>query len=204
MRWAVLVGGAGSNLRAILASGFPVSLVVSHRAGVGALAIAQEHGIPHHTLLPRAFPDRFAYDRALVNLLRAHSIQRIALAGFLRWLTADVIQQYPGAIVNLHPSLLPLYPGLHAIERAYADRVLWSGVTVHFVDEGHDTGPVIAQAPVPRYLSDTLETFADRIHQAEHRLFPRVLWALDAQEVWLDGGQVCYAKEDDQWMYGRS
>jgi phosphoribosylglycinamide formyltransferase-1 len=167
------------------------------------LDIAAAHQIPHAVLLPREFPDRLAYDRALVDLLRAHGVERIALAGFLRWLTSATIEHYAGAIVNLHPSLLPLYPGLYAIERAYADRVLWSGVTVHFVDEGHDTGPVIAQVPVPRYPKDTLEQFADRIHAAEHQLLPRVLWALDGGEVWWDRGRVHYAKEDDLWMYGR-
>lgn len=203
MRWAVLVGGAGSNLRAILESGLPVHLVVSHKTGVGALDIAAAHHVPTVVITRHELPDRGAYDRALVGALEAHQIDRIAMAGFLRWLQPDTITRYAGAIVNLHPSLLPAYPGLHAIDRAFADGVLWTGVSVHFVDEGHDTGPIVAQAPVPRFSDDTLEDLEARIHETEHQLYPAVLQAVDRRHVSLKNGHVDYERGDFAWIHGR-
>lgn len=203
MRWAVLVGGTGSNLRAIVESGLSVELVISHRADAGALAIAEAHRIPTRVVLAKDYPDRDAYDAALRDCLAEYNIERIAMAGFLRWLTSSTIAQYGGAILNLHPSLLPAYPGLHAIERAYRDGVLWTGVTVHFVDEGHDSGPIVAQVPVPRLPRDSIEDLASRVHAAEHQLYPEVLKAVDRGKVRLIESRVTYVEEDEQWMYGR-
>ena len=203
MRWAVLVGGAGTNLQALLAAGCPISLVVSHRAGVKALDIAQEHGVPHAVLVAGDFASREQYDAALTALLTDRSIERVAMAGFLRWLTPEFTAQWGGRVLNLHPSLLPAYRGLHAVERAYRDGVLWSGVTVHFVDEGHDTGPIVAQIPVPRFARDSLSDFETRIHDAEHLLYPRVVQAVDQGEAVLSGGRVTYGGGDLQWMHGR-
>lgn len=202
MRWAVLVGGTGSNLRALLESGFPVALVISHRASVKALEVARDHNVPERVILPKAYSDRAQYDAALASGLEALGIEAIAMAGFLRWLGSDLTRRYHGTIVNLHPSLLPAYPGLHAIERAYDDGVLWSGVSVHFVDEGHDTGPLIAQVPVPRLVSDTLEDFAARIQAAEHQLYPRVIAAIDGGQVQLVGNRVVYEGGEQKWMHG--
>lgn len=203
MRWAVLVGGTGSNLRALLERGLTVNVVVSHREEVGALDIAQEFGVPCRVILPSHYPDRVAYDQALLGILREFCIEQIALAGFLRWLGTPIIEAFADRIINLHPSLLPSYVGLHAIERAFADRVLWSGVTVHGVDEGHDSGPILAQIPVAREKQDSLEEFRARIHQAEHRLYPEVALAVDRAEVSWHGHEVTYLKEDAKWMYGR-
>ena len=202
MKWAVLVGGTGSNLRALLESGFPVSLVISHRSGVKALAVAQQHNVPERVILPKGYAERAQYDAALASALEAFGIEAIAMAGFLRWLGSDMTRRYRGAIVNLHPSLLPAYPGLHAIERAFDEGVLWSGVSVHFVDEGHDTGPLIAQMPVARLVSDTLEDFRGRIQAAEHQLYPRVIAAIDGGEVQLVGNRVVYEKGEQEWMHG--
>lgn len=202
MRWAVLVGGTGSNLAAILESGLNVALVVSHRAGVGALSIAERWGVNTEVITTQAFPDRAEYDAALVRTLQRHDIQAVALAGFLRWLQPETIQAFPGRLLNLHPSLLPAYAGLHAIERAFQDRVWWTGVSVHFVDEGHDTGPLVAQAPVKRDPGDTLEDLESRIHTMEHRLYPRVLAAVDQGEVWLQERQVHYKEGASSWIHG--
>lgn len=202
MKWAVLVGGTGSNLRAILESGIKVHLVISHRADVPALRIAQTYGVPSRALLPRDFVDRAAYDAAIANSLEDFGVEAVALAGFLRWLTSPLIDRYRGALVNLHPSLLPAYPGLHAIERAFRDRVWWSGVTIHFVDEGHDSGPIIAQRPVPRFMNDTVEEFSERMHLAEHQLYPRVIQEVDRGRVTLVDGRVCYNEEESPWMHG--
>lgn len=183
MKWAVLVGGTGSNLKAILEYGISISLVVSHRDNVGALKIAEDYGVPAVVLLPKNYPDRAGYDQALRKVMDRFGIEAIAMAGFLRWLHPDSIQAFPYRIVNIHPSLLPAFAGLHAIEQAYAHGVRWTGVTVHFVDEGQDTGPIIAQIPVQRLSHDSLEELAFRIHRAEHWLYPRVLEAIDKGKV---------------------
>lgn len=203
MNWAVLVGGTGSNLNALCEAGCPVRLVVSHRDRVGALDIARRHGVEHAVLLPRTYSSRTDYDAALSDVLAQYGIERIAMAGFLRWLTPAFTARWPGRILNLHPSLLPAYPGLNAIERAFADRVLWSGVTVHFVDEGHDSGPIVAQMPVPRLAHDTVEAFQTRVHEAEHALYPRVVQAVDGGDVFLSDGLVVYREENLAWMHGR-
>lgn len=203
MRWAVLVGGTGSNLKALLAFGLRVDLVVSHRPGVGALDIAAEHGVPARVILPKDYADRLAYDQAVCACLEEFGIEAVAMAGFLRWLSPAVTARYRGAILNLHPSLLPSYTGLHAIERAFTDRVLWSGVTVHFVDEGHDTGPIVAQVPVPRLLEDTPADFERRIHQAEHHLYPRAIQAVDQGWVRFIDGMVSHQGGNREWMHGR-
>lgn len=202
MKWAVFVGGTGSNLSALLESGLKPDLVVSHRASVQALAIAAAKDVPTRVILQQDYVDRLDYDAALARSLAEFQIEAIAMAGFLRWLTPQFTRRYRGNIVNLHPSLLPAYPGLHAIERAFADGVLWSGVTIHYVDEGHDTGPIIAQVPVPRMVGDTLEDFSERIHIAEHRLYPRVISALDEGRVRLQGDAVVYEKGEAEWMHG--
>ncbi len=202
MKWAVLVGGTGSNLEAILSSGLDVRLVISHRAQVRALGVAAQHGVPTRVIVGRDYPDRADYDASLRGQLEEFDIERVAMAGFLRWLQPETIRVYQGQILNLHPSLLPAYPGLHAIEQAFEARVWWTGVTVHFVDEGHDTGPIVAQAPVPRMADDTLETLSDRIHRTEHALYPKVLHAVDRGAVWLQDHVVTYAKEDDAWIHG--
>lgn len=203
MRWAVLVSGTGSNLAAILESKLPVELVLSNRADAPALDMAREHGVPTRVLLAGHYADRRAFDGALCEILEAFGIEAVALAGFLRWLTRVVVDRYPGTLLNLHPSLLPAYPGLHAIERAFRDRVLWTGVTVHFVDEGHDSGPIVAQSPVPRYVHDTLADLSERIHAAEHQLYPCVLHAVDRGSVIFHEGRVCYDEEGTAWMHGR-
>jgi len=204
VRWAVLVGGTGSNLEAILKSGLPVHLVISHRAGVRALQIAEDYGVATRVILGKEYRDRDAYDEVLRRTLTEYAIDQVAMAGFLRWLTEATIQAFPGAILNLHPSLLPSYLGLEAIERAYRERVLWTGVSVHFVDEGHDTGPIVAQVPVPRWPNDALEDLKQRIHVAEHEIYPRVLHAVDSGAITLRNGQVEYSKEVEEWSHGIS
>jgi phosphoribosylglycinamide formyltransferase-1 len=185
MRWAVLVGGTGSNLRALLSEDVPVALVVSHRSGVGAIAIAEEFGVPVEVLTKGDYPDRQHYDRVLCQTLRRYHIDAIAMAGFLRWLTKETVDAFRGRIVNIHPSLLPAFPGLHAIDQAYRYGVRWTGVTVHFVDEGQDTGPIIAQVPVRVDPGTSLKELEAAIHKVEHYLYPKVVAALDHHSVVL-------------------
>ncbi len=192
MRWAVLVGGAGSNLAALLERGVGVELVVSHRAGVGALAIARAHRVPAAVLLPSRYPSREAYGEALRQAFDDAAIDAVAMAGFLRWLDAETVQAYRGRIFNVHPSLLPAFPGLHAIRQALAYGVRWTGVTVHLVDEGQDTGPVVAQEPVPVEPADTEESLAARIHAVEHRLYGDVLQAFERQRFFVSGRRAIW------------
>ncbi len=202
MKWAALVGGYGSNLEAMLEYGNPISLVVSHKANVRALEVAQKFGIPSKTLLPKSFATRQAYDQALLNLLNDEGIEALALAGYLRWLDSSTVNYYLGRAINLHPALLPAFPGLNAIEQAFDYGVFWTGVTVHFVDNGHDTGPIIAQAAVPRYREDTVDDLRMRIHYHEHQLYPRIVDAVDLGLVALEGNQVIW-KESKSWINGQ-
>lgn len=183
-RLAVLVSGTGSNLQALIdaqargeLSG-RIVLVVSNRPGVLALERAAQAGIEAVVLDHRSYADRAAFDRALDALLRSREVEWIALAGFMRLLGAEFVRAWQGRLVNIHPSLLPAFPGAKAIRDALAAGVRQTGVTIHFVDEGTDTGPVIAQEPVDVLPADTEETLAARVHTVEHRLFPRALEAV--------------------------
>jgi phosphoribosylglycinamide formyltransferase 1 len=181
-RLAVFASGAGSNLEALCAA-FPpsdpdamIALVISDRADAGALQRAERRGIPARFL---AFGrDRISFESAADALLREAAIDWIALAGFMRILSSDFVQRHRGRIVNVHPSLLPAHPGMHAIERALAAGDVESGCTVHYVDEGVDTGAVIAQARVPIEPHDDAASLRARIQAAEHALYPRALRAL--------------------------
>jgi phosphoribosylglycinamide formyltransferase-1 len=195
VRWGVLVGGTGSNLRALLEAGLDVRLVVSHRDRVGALALAADAGVPVRVLLPRAVPDPLEYDRQLAQWLLAAGVEAVAAAGYLRILHAPVLDRYPNRILNVHPSLLPAFSGLHAVEQALAHGVKVTGVTVHFVDAGMDSGPIVAQAPVTVAPDDTLESLSERIHAVEHRLLPSAAWALDQGRLTVTGRQVRWHPE---------
>ncbi len=190
MKWAVLVGGRGSNLAALLESGLDVRLVVSHRARVGALDIAARAGVPARVLLPRKAEGPVALDRTLAEWLEAAGIEAVAAAGYLRILRAPVVDRYVGRILNVHPSLLPAFPGLHALEQALAHGVKVTGVTVHLVDAGLDSGPIVAQEPVPVLPGDTADTLGARVQAVEHRLLPAAAWALDEGRLEVRGRQV--------------
>ncbi len=192
MKWAVLVGGTGSNLRALLEQSLTVGLVISHRADAGALDIARSHGIAVCTLLPRDYPSRASYGQALRHQLTQAKIDAIALAGFMRWLDGDTVQAWWGKIFNIHPSLLPAFSGLHAVRQALAYGVSWTGVTVHVVDQGEDSGPIVAQIPIAVLPGDSEESLSERIHQVEHRLYAAVLKAFEAGSFYVDGRQVVW------------
>lgn len=195
MRWGALVGGTGTNLRALLEAGAPISLVVSHKPAVGALDIAASAGIPSVVLDPREYRGRDQYDAALLELLQESRIEALVLAGFLRILTASVVRAYEGRAVNVHPSLLPAFQGLHAVQQALAYGVKVTGVTVHFVDEGLDSGPIILQEAVEVRPDDTEDTLSERIHAIEHRLLPKAVSLIDENRLTISGRHV-YIRED--------
>ena len=181
LRLGVLVSGRGSNLQAILDASarpdFParVAVVVSDKEQAQALDRARRRGVPAVWLNPKDFGDRAAYDAGLRRVLDEHRVGLVCLAGFMRILTADFVRAYAGRILNIHPSLLPAFPGLHPQRRALEHGVKVAGATVHFVDEGVDTGPIVLQASVPVHADDTEESLSARILAEEHRLYPEAV-----------------------------
>ena len=168
----VLVSGEGSNLQALIDAGLPVAAVASNRPGVRALGRAEAAGIPTAVFDAADHPTREARDDAMAAWLRSLDVTLVVCAGYMHLLSAAFLEQFPQRIVNVHPSLLPAFPGARAIEDALAAGVEVTGVTVHLVDEGLDTGPVLEQQEVEVEPRETLE---ERIHAVEHRLLPKVV-----------------------------
>ncbi len=195
-RVAVLVSGSGTNLQAMIDArhrgelSCELALVVSNRPEVKALERAREAGIEAIVVDHKAFGDRGSFDRALDLELRTRQIDLVVLAGFMRLLTPWFVGEWYGRLLNIHPSLLPEFPGAHALRDCLAARALQTGVTVHFVDLGTDTGPIIAQAALDIAPEDTEETLALRVHHVEHQLYPRVVELVARGEVRLDDGRV--------------
>lgn len=190
MSVVILISGRGSNLQAMLDAGIPVSAVISNQPGAGGLAIAARRGIPTAVVEHRRFPTREAFEDALAAEIDRHAPRLVALAGFMRVLTAGFVAHYAGRLVNIHPSLLPEYPGLDTHDRALAAGAKRHGCTVHFVTEALDHGPIIAQASVPVLPGDTADVLAARVLAQEHRIYPRaVRWFLDGLLV-IENGTV--------------
>ena len=185
----VLVSGSGTNLQAILDAVHErkldarVAVVVSNVAGALALERARSAGVPAVVVDHKSFADRSAFDAAVVERLRQHGVELVVLAGFMRLLTPVLLDAFPMRIVNVHPALLPAFPGVHGVRQALAYGVRVAGCTVHFVDRGTDTGPIIAQTAVPVLEGDDEATLAARILEKEHELLPRVL-------QWISEGRV--------------
>jgi phosphoribosylglycinamide formyltransferase 1 len=169
----VLVSGEGTNLQALVDSGLPVAAVGSSKPGVRALERAECAGIPAAAFPLSDHPDRAARDRFMADWLAGHGVELVVCAGFMQLLTPGFLDRFPA--INVHPSLLPAFPGTAPIEEALAAGVRETGVTVHFVDEGVDTGPVIFQEPVPIEPGDTPAKLRERIHAVEHRLLPEAV-----------------------------
>ncbi|HVW88004.1 MAG TPA: phosphoribosylglycinamide formyltransferase [Gaiellaceae bacterium] len=168
----VLVSGNGTNLQALIDAGLPIRAVAANRKDAYALVRAREAGIPTATFGLACHPDRTERDLVMATWLEEHGVELVVLAGYMHLLTEPFLRRFPERIVNVHPSLLPAFPGAHAIRDALAAGVETTGVTVHVVDEGLDTGPVIVQEEVPVEPRATLE---ERIHGVEHRLLPEVV-----------------------------
>ena len=174
----VLVSGEGSNLQALVDAGLPVAAVASNRPDVRALSRAADAGVPAESFPLDDFDDRVQRDTTMANWLQEHGARIVVCAGYMHLLTTPFLERFPERIVNVHPSLLPEFPGAHPIEDALAAGVETTGVTVHVVDEGLDTGPVLRQEPVP---VEPRETLIDRLHAVEHRLLPEVVGELCAR-----------------------
>ena len=181
----ILISGRGSNMQALLAANLDckIAAVVSNRADAGGLEIARQHGIPTAVVAHKDHPDRESFDKALAATIDGYAPDFVILAGFMRILTANFVSHYQGRLINIHPSLLPSYTGLHTHARALQDGVKIHGCTVHFVTADLDHGPVIIQAAVPVLPDDTEHTLSARVLREEHRIFPQAV-------RWLCAGQI--------------
>ncbi len=177
----VLVSGSGSNLQAIIDHieagrlAARVQIVISNLPGVLALERAKNHGIPSWVLSHKEFKDREAYDRRLVEVLKQSNVELVILAGFMRIITKALLNAFPMRVMNIHPALLPAFPGTHVWQTEVDFGVKFAGCTVHFVDEGEDTGPIIIQAVVPVYDDDTADTLNARILKQEHKIYSQAI-----------------------------
>ncbi len=198
----VLLSGGGTNLQAIVDAieakrlDAEIRVVVSNRTDAYGLVRAKNHGIPTEVLDHKKFSSREAYDEAIVAVLRAAGVELVVLAGFMRLLSKVLVRAYSNKIMNIHPALLPAFPGLHGQRQAVEYGVRFAGCTVHFVNEECDQGPIIIQAVVPAYPDDTEESLSARILKQEHRIYPRAiqLYAegklrVDGRKVLIEGGE---------------
>ena len=177
----VLVSGEGTNLQALLDAALPVAAVASNVAGVRALARAEEAGIPAAVFPLGDFADRDERDHAMADWLEEHDVDLVVCAGYMHLLRPSFLGRFPGRVVNVHPAPLPAFPGAHPLEDVLAAGAQEAAATVHFVDEGIDSGEVIASEPVPVLPGDTVESLRERVHEAEHRLLPKVVRELCAR-----------------------
>ncbi|KGF69199.1 phosphoribosylglycinamide formyltransferase [Hoeflea sp. BAL378] len=191
---AVLISGRGSNMGALVAASqepdFPARIVcvISDKADAAGLAHAREQGIEAVAVPRRDYPSKAEHEAAVIATIEASGARIIALAGYMRLLSADFVRRYAGRMINIHPSLLPAFPGLATHERALAAGCRVHGCTVHFVTEGMDEGPIIEQEAIRVVPDDTADTLAARVLAAEHRIYPRALAMLARGEVRMGSG----------------
>jgi len=186
----ILISGRGSNMEAIVRAGLParIAAVISNRPDAPGLKFAAQAGVHPQVVDDRAFSSRDAFENALGAAIDGHSPDVVALAGFMRVLGGDFVRRYAGRMINIHPSLLPAFPGLHTHRRALQEGVKLHGCTVHFVTPQVDHGPIIAQAAVPVRAGDTEATLAARVLKQEHRVYPLALrWFVEDRLVVDDG-----------------
>ncbi len=196
LRIGVLVSGSGTNLQSIINAcksgelNAKVVIVVSDNKDAYALRRAEHAGIPTSVVMKEDFRSRLDFDMEVVRILRESRVNLVALAGFMRIVTPEFIRSFPGRIMNIHPALLPSFPGLNVRQKAIDHGVRFSGCTVHFVDEGVDTGPIIIQAAVPVYPDDTEEVLRDRILRLEHRIYPKAIELFEQGRLRIEGRKV--------------
>ena len=195
-RIGVLASGRGSNFQALLGAqkrgelGGQLVVLVSDRSDAGALSIASENDVKAVAIPPKEFPSREAHEEAVVRTLEENGVELVCLAGYMRIVSAPLLKRYRGKILNIHPALLPSFPGLHGQKQALAHGAKIAGATVHFVDEGCDTGPIIMQATVPVMESDTEETLSARILLEEHKIYPQAVRLYCEGRLQVEGRRV--------------
>ncbi len=189
----VFVSGSGSNLQALIDAKIPsveIVVIVSNNPDAYAIERAKKNKIPVEVVDHRNYSSREDFEREIQKRLDQYKIDLIALAGFMRILTPLFIRNYKNRIMNLHPALLPSFPGTNAVKQALMYGVKFTGCTVHFVDEGVDTGPIILQAVVPIYDTDTEESLLERIHNEEHRIYPEAVRLFGEGRLRIEGRRV--------------
>jgi len=198
---SVMASGKGSNLQALIDSveqGFipaDISLIVSDNPGAGALEKANKHGLESMVINPEEFASRKEMEKVLVSSLQERSVEMVVLAGFMRVLSPYFISAFPDKIINIHPSLLPAFPGVDAVQQALEYGAKVTGCTVHLVEEKVDSGPIIMQEAVPVLQEDSIVSLQQRIHAAEHRCYPRAL-ELFCKDKIIFRGRRCYLYEE--------
>lgn len=196
----VLISGNGSNLQSIIdhieqgSLDAAIKIVVSNNPDAFGITRAQKHGIPVVVIKNSDFKNKEGFDAELIRILNDHQVDLVVLAGFMRIITPDFLKAFSGRVMNIHPALLPSFPGLHAQKQAFDYGVKVSGCTVHFVDEGVDTGPIIIQAPVPVLDDDSEDTLAARILKEEHRIYPEAIQLFAAGRLEISGRKVFIRK----------
>lgn len=189
----VLISGRGSNLQAIIDASeggkipAKVVVVISNDPNAGGLEKAKKHNIPAIVIEPKAFKDKNTYELEIVKELKKHNVELVCLAGYMRIVGPVLLEHFPMKVINIHPSLLPSFPGLHAQRQALGHGVTVTGCTVHFVDEGCDTGPIIVQSAVPVKENDTEETLSERILQQEHHIYPLAIEFIAKDKLKTEG-----------------
>lgn len=193
---AVLVSGNGTNLQSIIDSveagrlKVNIRVVLSNNANAFALERAKKHNILVKVVTRANYPEKKDFDQKVTDILNEHSVELVVLAGFMRLLTPVILNAFPERIINIHPSLLPAFPGLEVQEKALQHGVKFSGCTVHFVDEGLDSGPIIIQAVVPVLDNDTADSLSERILEKEHQIYPQAIDYISRGLVEIKGRRV--------------
>lgn len=197
----ILISGSGTNLQAIIDAirqgelTATIKVVISNRAEAYGLERARTHGIPTSILSHKEFSSREKFEAELVQTLQTHGVELVVLAGFMRRLSSFFVRAFPQRIMNIHPALLPSFPGLHAQRQALERGVRIAGATVHFVDEEIDHGPIIIQAAVPVYPDDTEETLSTRILTQEHHIYPQAIQLYAENRLQIQGNKVVILNE---------
>lgn len=196
VKLGVLVSGSGSNLQAIIDNieagrlDAQIKIVISNVPGVFALERARKHGLPAMVINHKDYKSREDFDQKLVEVLKEHKVELVILAGFMRLITPVLLRAFPMRVMNIHPALLPAFPGTHVWQTEIDYGVKFAGCTVHFVDEGTDTGPIIIQAVVPVYDEDTAETLNARILKQEHKIYSRAIQLFAEGRLEIKGRRV--------------
>lgn len=195
-RIAVFASGNGTNLQALIDYldghdiNSEIAMVFSDKQGSKALKRAKKHGIKTYSFSPGEYGSRKSYDEKILSLLKEEKIDLVVLAGYMLIVGKDIVEEFRNRVINIHPALLPCFKGMHAIEDAFNKGVKITGVTVHFVDEDMDNGPIIAQSPVFIDDHDSIETLEEKIHSVEHKLYPKVVELFCYGRLRVVGGKV--------------
>lgn len=203
VKLGVLISGGGSNLQSIIdgmesgALSAEIKLVISNEPDAFGLTRAERHGLKGAVLDHREFKGREDYEKRLVEELKAHDVELVILAGFMRLVSSTLLKAYPHRIMNIHPALLPSFPGVHVWQHQLDYGVKIAGCTVHFVDEGMDTGPIIMQAAVPVLEDDDADSLAARILKQEHRIYPRAIQLYAEGRLRVEGRRVRISAPDE-------